>query len=800
MKPRSALAGAALMLCALAAQAEAQRQPHIGYAYPAGGCQGTTVRVTVGGEFLGGVTNAYVSGDGVRATVIKHYRQLRNLDKEQREELLARFAAVRDKRLKEMGIDPSQYSGEFMRNRLGVGKQSEKLSSATTNSSRSTTNAVKRAGPVEHPLLENIEDKSLRELQHVASELLNMRMRQPNAQIGELVVVELAISSNAAPGERNLRLRTPLGLTNPIRLQIGQWPEVTELEPNQPNELPALSPLKPDPPFDLPIVINGQITPGDVDLFKFKARKGQNLLVEVQARALIPYLADTVPGWFQTAIAIRDARSNVVAHADDYRFNPDPLIFWTVPETGVYEIEIRDTLYRGRDDFVYRLLIGEHAYITILFPLGGQTGVPTVATASGWNLPVTRVPFDTMSGITGLRRTTWRKDRHTSNPVAYMVGTLPECLETEPNNTPTNAQYVVPPLVVNGHIGRAGDVDVFSFNGTSGETIVAEVYARRLDSPLDSLLRLTDASGNVLAMNDDCEDKEMGLLTHHADSYLRATLPANGMYYVWLSDAQQHGGPAYGYRLRIGQPQPDFALRATPSSINVPAGRASPLCVHVVRKDGFTGDVEIVLVDAPRGFELDGCVIPASRDRVRMTLTASAQPLNQPACIHLVGRAIIGGERVVRPVTPAEDLMQAFAYRHLAPSQDMMVWTIGGKFAKFNPPRISLTQSEPIRLSQCGATTVFINAARRPMMDQVKFELSEPPAGITLTNVSVTPVGVSLVFNNDGKTNMVGYTDNLIVEAYMDRQDKGQLGKRADQNQRIPLGVLPAIPFVIVPR
>ena len=62
----------------------------------------------------------------------------------------------------------------------------------------------------------------------------------------------------------------------------------------------------------------------------------------------------------------------------------------------------------------------------------------------------------------------------------------------------------------------------------------------------------------------------MGLLTHQADSYLTARLPSPGTYFVYLSDAQHHGGDEYAYRLRVGPPRPDFALRLTPSSLNMP--------------------------------------------------------------------------------------------------------------------------------------------------------------------------------------------------------------------------------------
>ena len=85
---------------------------------------------------------------------------------------------------------------------------------------------------------------------------------------------------------------------------------------------------------------------------------------------------------------------------------------------------------------------------------------------------------------------------------------------------------------------------------------MAEVYARRLDSPLDSVLKLTDSAGRQLAFNDDHEDKAFGLITHHADSWLRAALPSAGTYYLHLYDAQNQGGPEYAYRLRISPRAP----------------------------------------------------------------------------------------------------------------------------------------------------------------------------------------------------------------------------------------------------
>jgi hypothetical protein len=52
-------------------RAQQQTTPHLGYAYPAGGRQGSTFQVKVGGQFLDGLTNCYITGVGVRAAVVE---------------------------------------------------------------------------------------------------------------------------------------------------------------------------------------------------------------------------------------------------------------------------------------------------------------------------------------------------------------------------------------------------------------------------------------------------------------------------------------------------------------------------------------------------------------------------------------------------------------------------------------------------------------------------------------------------------------------------------------------------------
>ena len=751
-------------------------EPSIGYVYPAGGRQGTVVQITIGGQNLQGVSRAYVSGQGVSATDIQYVPPLNRM---QLDELKRRIIEIRDKRLTELaaqrGIPPNAL--EQMKRGLPIANPG------------TLPDPAKPVVLPNHPLLRNLDNLSLQDLKKVADMFLNPnRKQQVKRSIQEMAIMDVTISADAPPEDRELRLRTPAGFTNPMCFQVGVTPEISEQKPNDPDSPAA-------PAVNLPILLNGQIMPGDIDCFYFKAHKGQNLVIQAQARHLIPYMPDAVPGWFQAAITLYDANNRELAFADHYRFSPDPVIFYHVPQDGEYMVEIRDSIYRGREDFVYRLFVGEDPFITQMFPLGGKTGVATTASIAGWNLSKNRLPLDTRPGVDSIRQTALRGEKW-SNRVLYAVDDLPESVEIEPNDTMQNAPRITLPQIVNGRIGKPGDVDLFQFEGRAGFEFVAEVFARRLDSPLDSLLRLTDASGRVLAWNDDNEDKGTGLNTHHADSYLFFKLPQDGVYYVQLSDAQNHGGEEYAYRLRIGPRSPDFALRVTPSSINVPAGCAVPISVYALRRNGFDGDIEVALKDAPAGWVLSGGLIPAGKDCVRMTLTAPKEPTVDPVVLRMESRATINGKPVSHPAVPAEDMMQAFAYRHLVPAETLMAAILE---AKPRTPVFELSENGPINIPADGTAQVRARIPPRMQFITVSLELSEPPKGVSLGEVNIAAGVLTFTLKADGKEVQPGFADNLIVEAFTEwpagpPDDKGVRPKR-----RVSLGVLPAISIKIAP-
>ncbi len=736
--------------------AQQQFTPHAAYVYPAGGRQGSEIEVIVGGQFLTGASTAIVSGAGVQATVVEHLKPPTQ-------------AQVNDFREKLRGLTEK---------RVAAAKQQK-------------TQPGSAVLPAE-------DEKALAE---IARQIGAFARGRTNPALSETLRLRVNIAPGATPGERELRVATPNALTNPLVFCVGELPEFSRqpatIAKDPMATLAAIYQAQPrasksEPPvgITLPATVNGQIMPAGVDRYRFRASIGQRLVIAASAQALIPYISDAVPGWFQAALALYDANGKELAHAGNYRFHPDPVLYYEIPADGEYVLAIRDSIYRGREDFVYRISIGELPFITNIFPLGGKAGGRTKLEVKGWNLPAAKVSV--RDSRTGVHPVTV-KGPWVSNRVPFAVDALPERVEKEANNDLKTAQEVKLPVIVNGRIGAPRDRDVFRFKGRAGDEIVAEVFARRLDSPLDSMLRLTDASGRELAANDDYEDAASGLLTHHADSRINFKLPANGTYYVHVADVEQRGGAEYAYRLRISRPQPDFELRVAPSSLSARGGMTAPLTVYALRKDGFAGDISLSLKNAPAGFVLSGW-IPANQDKARVTLTSPAKLGGQTFEFALEGRATVGGRTIIRTAVPAEDRVQAFAYHHLVPADEWRVHV-----AKGGPATQAwrVDAGKPLKLPAGGTAPlrVFVPAARASQ--QLRLKLSEPPEGIAIQRATPTREGVDIVLRADASKAKPGLQGNLIVEVSMERPANAASGTPRP-GQRVPLGTLPAIPFEIV--
>lgn len=611
-----------VLLRCVAGFAGAQAQPYLGFAYAAGGQQGTTFEVRLGGQGLDGVHSAVISGSGVEVRLVEYFRRLIN----QETQLLNEQAAE-----------------------------------------------LKMKSPPDETAKRMAERIEKRVSEHVQTPACNA--------IATLALLEVTIAKDAAPGRREIRLVTDRGISNPLAFHVGQLPEFVR-RPMQTTRLQTLGKegqsLRERPPeemearISLPCTVNDQIAPSELNRYRFTARKGQRLVICVLGRALVPFIADAVPGWFQPVLTVHDAAGREVAFADDYHFRPAPVLFFEVPRDGEFTFTITDNIYRGREDFVYRITAGELPFITSVFSSGWQSGEQGRPVAKGWNLEKAAIILPPRDAPPGTHDVMASTGGILSLVMPVSLDTLADTTEREPNDTRFQGQQVSLPVIVNGRIEKPGDADVFRFTGKANDLIVAEVTARRLDSPLDSIIRLTDLGEKVLAMSDDREDLCGCANTHHADSHILYKLPADGTFCLRVRDTTGHGGEAFIYRLRLSLAQPGFDLRTMTSSVRMKAGESAPVTVLAQRRDGYVGPITLTLANPPASFTADPVMVPEGKNSATLNIKSHSTASEVPAVLRITGRAPGKGKtEITAEAVPCDDRMQAFLWRQLLPADEL---------------------------------------------------------------------------------------------------------------------------------
>ncbi len=770
--------------------------PHISYVYPAGAKQGETINVIVAGQYLRMVKKVDFLYDDIEFEFITKTQNNPKINADKRKTIankvkliwqkgLSNYSDKDKKALKQ--IEEYLFKG-LLKKKEYKKMLTEKYLCSNCNSEGCLGCGMTKKNTPQTPLLFELDEKSPRELIHIKSMLTDFQKKmQPNRQLNEIMIFKVKVAKDAKLGNREFRIHTKNGLTNPIIFRIGKFDEVNEMEPNNNHQQKEIYNFNKQESLKIPITINGQIYPGDVDRFQFNAEKGAKLLIDTKARSLIPYLADSVPGWFQPVITIFDDKNKELSYIDDYGVYPDPITQFIPPYTGKYEIEIKDSIYRGREDFIYRISISETKFIKNIFPLGGQSGTDVTVYKNYLNGTQEKMQLDTTTKKLNDNETVIK---HLNENIPYEISNLPECIEVEPNNNFKNAMKVEMPIIINGLSNKAGDFDIFKINGKAGDKIVAEVTARYLNSQFDSFVRLIDSSGKEIAWNDDYIQKDKflhkdtnGLITHHADSYLMAELPADGEYYIQLYDTQSHGGDDFAYRLRISHAMPSYKLLVTPSSFSMKSNGNFPITVHAIKKDGFDEDIKFNVKN--RGFQIKNNIIPKGTDSFRFLLKSPEKSKNNLVELKFEGSSVSNGKTITSTAIPADDVMQAFLFRHLLPRKSTMVSLLQNTHS----PNVKLLTKTPVLLSSNSTVKIEIKVPKGIKEKDFILEFDNPPKGFSIKNIKLNNgiVSFDLITDKDMKSNKkIG---NLILTGFRKQIPINRKTRKKGKEKIVSLGV-----------
>jgi hypothetical protein len=269
-----------------------------------------------------------------------------------------------------------------------------------------------------------------------------------------------------------------------------------------------------------------------------------------------------------------------------------------------------------------------------------------------------------------------------------------------------------------------------------------------------------------------------------------------------VADAQNKGGPDFGYRLRMRAPQADYELRVVPSRIVGRAGQVVPITVYALHHDGFDQDIDLSLVDPPPGFQLHGGMIPGESDQIRMSLTLPEKPPFEIVTLAMEGRAdrrLRSRSSIVRPAIPAENMMQAFIWYHLVPVDNWNV-IVSGKSAAKMPLQLAMPDKNILLPREGKFRLNIFPVAKKIPLEQLHVELSEPAKGISGSIVSDPTGATAIEFDVSPDAFGPGLRGNLLVSVYKETTPEPTENDPAPRSRRTDYGFLPAIPFEISKR
>lgn len=427
----------------------------------------------------------------------------------------------------------------------------------------------------------------------------------------------VSIAADAPAGVYDARVLSRLGVSSVRAFSVNKLPEVVRTKPN--NTLETAMPLT------VGSVCNATMTRRAVDYYSFQGVKDQAVAVDCAAVRIDSRLTPV--------LIIADGKG-----ADLKVNRTGGMIDFTPPADGTYIIKVNDLTYQGGERHFYRLALQK----------GPAQPQPQTQMVSAMSWPP--------------------------------AGLLPAAAtsEAEPNNK--DAQKITLPCDIAGSFFPAADVDSYEFSAKKGETWWVEVASERLGLNTDPFVLVQQVKGDKLTDVAELYDIAPPMkvtsngYSYDGPPYDAGSPDVNGKFEVKedgtyrLQVRDLFGGtrsdPHAVYRLIVRQATPDFSLAAWAvhmtlrngdrASLSKPMalrqGDARAFEVVVQRRDGFGGEINISMENLPQGVSAAGLKIGKGKTYGHLILTADEKAPRGFSLAKIIGKAVINGKEITRPV------------------------------------------------------------------------------------------------------------------------------------------------------
>jgi len=497
----------------------------------------------------------------------------------------------------------------------------------------------------------------------------------------------VSVATNVPPGTYEARVIGRFGVSSPRFFAVGMQREANDSDGN--------SAFASAQSIALETTVNGRAPSVGADFFRFEANQGQRVLIECVAKR--------IDSRMEPVLVLFDSRGKELD-----RDRQTALLDFTAPASGSYVLKLHDLLYRGGEEFFYRLTVSSAPRIDFIFPPAGLRGTKSAFTLYGRNLPggepvpsvaIGRKPLEKLTvdldlpgddAGAGLDSCPFLRPADAvldgfdyrlstpaglSNPTLLTFATAPVLTEIEPNDKPAQAQKITLPGEVAGQFHPQNDADWFQFDAKKGEVYWIEIFSQRLGLPTDPFAlvqRVTKDEKGEEKINDIQElyDSETNIggaefNTATRDPQWRFEVKEDGTYRVQVRDLFNRGqpNPALVYRLSIRKESPDFrlvALAPAPPPVEkdkrearvwsplLRRGSSLPIKVLAFRRDNFGGDIDLSIEGLPSGVSASAARIAAGQNVGTILLSANDSAADWSGPIRVIGRAKGGEQEMTR--------------------------------------------------------------------------------------------------------------------------------------------------------
>ena len=466
---------------------------------------------------------------------------------------------------------------------------------------------------------------------------------QEGADDAKTAKLRITLAENVGVGVGAISVGNATGVSQVYLLVIDDAP-VLAAEPASNNSLNEAALIT------LPAAVPAASNQTQADFYKFEARAGQLISVDVLA-ARLGSVMDPV-------VRLVAADGTELAYADDDAgLGADARLQARIPADGQYAVEVLDSKYANASPYYVR--IGEFPLATTTLPAAVQVGADREVSFSGQGTQGTTATvalLDTQAG--GDVRAGARADGNNMSGFARALASSgPQAVEVEPNNEIAQATMAAFPGGASGVFQEAGDKDYFKFTATKGQRLRFQGHSLKLGSPAVVKFRVLKADGAQLADAPITDENEYAVAW---------SVPEDGEYILETSELLQRSGAEYAYVIEAKAGN-SFTLtikndKATKNRFLVDEGKGGLQIPITVVRDGYAGPITIKSKTELPGVTWHNDVIAKDGKEITLLLEFSeATKAGDFINLELVGEAEIDGQMVQIPLTSRDWTRTQFA-------------------------------------------------------------------------------------------------------------------------------------------